>query len=83
MAQLGIKNKRIAQVLILFLLFFILSTPQTAGPQARDFFAWVGDQAEAAGTFFDGLFSEDQINSNGPVPSNPMGHAFDRPVLNT
>lgn len=70
MAQLGIKNKRIAQVLILFLLFFILSSPQTAGPQARDFFGWIGDQAEATGTFFDGLFSEDQIENSGRTPTN-------------
>lgn len=71
MAQLGIKNKRIAQVLILFLLFFILSSPQTAGPQARDFFGWIGDQAEATGTFFDGLFSEDQIENSGRTSSEP------------
>ncbi len=46
-------------LLILFVIFFILSSPETAGPQARAFFGWIGEQAAAAGTFLDGLFGDD------------------------
>ncbi|MEM9131450.1 MAG: hypothetical protein AAF962_06465 [Actinomycetota bacterium] len=51
--------KWVFPLLLLFVIFFVLSSPETAGPQARDFFGWIGDQAAAAGTFLDGLFGDD------------------------
>ena len=58
-------------IIILFLLFFILSSPASAGSEARTFFGWVGDQAEAAATFLDGLFTDDE--SPTPVPPDDGG----------
>ncbi|MFV0259049.1 MAG: hypothetical protein ACK5PP_11450 [Acidimicrobiales bacterium] len=46
-------------VLLGFVVFLVLSNPQTAGVQTRQFSNWVGDQLAAVGTFFDGLFSDD------------------------
>lgn len=56
-------------LLILFLVFFILSNPEAAGPQTRSFFGWIGDQASAAGTFLDGLFSG--ADGGAVDPSSP------------
>jgi hypothetical protein len=53
-------------LLILFVIFFVLSSPETAGPQARSFFGWIGDQAAAAGTFLDGLFGDDDTSTTTP-----------------
>ncbi len=58
------KQKWVYPLMITFLAFFVLSNPQTAGPQARSFFGWLGDQAAAAGTFLDGLF--DDTPNGGP-----------------
>lgn len=69
-------------LLILFVVFFILSNPESAGPQARSFFGWIGDQAAAAGTFLDGLFDgDDNGSSEAPTPTtfddaNPGDDAF-------
>ena len=57
-------------LLILFVVFFILSNPESAGPQARTFFGWIGDQASAAGTFLDGLFDDDDEPSVGGGSGN-------------
>ncbi|MFV0523043.1 MAG: hypothetical protein ACK5RL_00910 [Acidimicrobiales bacterium] len=46
-------------VLLGFVVFLVLSNPQTAGVQTRQFSGWIGDQLAAVGTFFDGLFSDD------------------------
>lgn len=46
-------------LLLTFVVFFVLSSPESAGPQARSFFSWVGDQASAAATFLDGVFAND------------------------
>ncbi|MEM7342017.1 MAG: hypothetical protein AAF467_25470 [Actinomycetota bacterium] len=57
-------------LIILFVIFFILNSPETAGPQARQFFGWIGDQASATGTFLDGLFDEDEepaVESDQPT----------------
>jgi len=51
--------KWVLPLLLLFVVFFILSSPNEAGPQARMFFGWIGEQAVAVGTFLDGLFGED------------------------
>ena len=59
--------KWVYPVLILFVVFFILSSPETAGPQARGFFGWLGDQASALGTCFDGLFDDDGTPDEGPA----------------
>jgi len=58
-----VQAKHILPILGLFLAFFVLSNPETAGPQTRSFITWIGDQASAAGTFLDGVFDE----SNDPV----------------
>jgi hypothetical protein len=59
--------------LLLFVVFFILSNPENAGPQARDFAGWVGDQLGAAGTFLEGLFADeenpDQPDTDGGTDS--------------
>ena len=57
--------KWVYPILILFVVFFILSNPDDAGPQAKSFFGWLGDQAGATGTFLDGLFGDDAPPSNG------------------
>jgi hypothetical protein len=64
-----VKQKWVYPLLLTFLVFFVLSNPQTAGPQARSFFSWLGDQASAAGTFFEGLFNESPGNSTTPRSS--------------
>lgn len=64
--------KWVYPLLILFVVFFILSNPESAGPQARSFFGWIGDQAAAAGTFFDGLFGDDDPNSNVGTPPTSL-----------
>lgn len=56
--------KWVYPLLILFVVFFILSNPESAGPQARSFFGWIGDQASAAGTFLDGVFGDDVPATN-------------------
>lgn len=53
------KNKYVIYLFILFLLFFVLTSPDVAGPQARTFFSWLGDIASQFGVFLDGLFSDD------------------------
>jgi hypothetical protein len=69
-------------LLILFVVFFILSNPENAGPQARSFFGWIGQQASAAGTFLDGLFEGDgDEGGQNPTPTtfndtNPGSDAF-------
>jgi len=74
--------KWIYPLLILFVVFFILSNPESAGPQARSFFGWIGDQAGNAGTFLDGLFSgDDEGDAETPTPTtfedtNPGDDAF-------
>lgn len=60
--------KWVFPLLLLFVIFFVLSSPETAGPQTRDFFGWIGDQAAAAGTFLDGLFG-DGTPASSEVPS--------------
>ena len=59
------KPKWLYPLLILFVVFFILSNPDDAGPQAKSFFGWLGDQAGATGTFLDGLFGEDLPADDG------------------
>lgn len=53
------KQKWVFPTLILFVLFYVLTNPADAGPQARDFAGWIGDQAGQIGTFLDGLFEDD------------------------
>ena len=55
--------KWVYPTLLLFVVFFVLSNPESAGPQARDFAGWIGDQVGAAGTFLEGLFGEDDSPS--------------------
>lgn len=64
--------KWVFPLLLLFVIFFVLSSPETAGPQARDFFGWIGDQAAAAGTFLDGLFGDGTTPSSSS-PEAPTG----------
>ena len=63
--------KWVPPLLILFVVFFILSNPQEAGPQARSFFGWIGAQASSAGTFLDGLFGDDEPVPGGTNPALP------------
>lgn len=68
-------------LLVLFVIFFVLSSPETAGPQARAFFGWIGDQAAAAGTFLDGLFGDDVPATSTPeIPTTPATGADDTSV---
>lgn len=69
--------KWVFPLLLLFVIFFVLSSPETAGPQARDFFGWIGDQAAAAGTFLDGLFGDGTSTSTPEVPSTPSTSVVD------
>ncbi|MCP3992995.1 MAG: hypothetical protein GY724_28290 [Actinomycetia bacterium] len=50
-------------------MFFVLSNPSQAGPQTRSFFGWIGDQASSAGTFLDGLFSDDDAPVGTTLPT--------------
>ena len=50
------KQKWVYPLLLTFMVFFVLSNPKTAGPQARSFFTWLGHEAGNAGTFLEGLF---------------------------
>lgn len=65
--------KWVYPLLITFVVFFILSNPEGAGPQARSFFSWVGDQASAAATFLDGLFGDDPVDGGTPPPTTESG----------
>lgn len=60
---MALPKKWVLPVLLLFVAFFILSNPEAAGPQARDFFGWVGEQVSAVGTFVDGVLADEE-----PVP---------------
>lgn len=53
------QNKYVVYLFILFVLFFVLTSPDLAGAQARTFFGWLGDLFRALGVFFDGLFSSE------------------------
>ena len=46
-------------LLIAFVAFLIFSSPTRAGTETRTFVIWIGDLAEAAGDFLDGLFTDD------------------------
>ncbi|MEM8923118.1 MAG: hypothetical protein AAGD35_06420 [Actinomycetota bacterium] len=61
-------NTRIVQILLAFLVFFILTNPGAAGPQAREFVGWLGDGIEAVGIFLEGLFSDGSADT--PAPSS-------------
>ncbi|MEZ5412355.1 MAG: hypothetical protein R2761_30255 [Acidimicrobiales bacterium] len=58
-------KKWVYPALLTFLVFFVLSNPETAGPQTRSFFGWMGEQVDAVGTFLDGVFDDDP--SSGPA----------------
>lgn len=58
MAQAGLKNINVVRVLVLFVVFYILTSPQAAGEQARALFEWVLDQGSSIGVFLDGLLSD-------------------------
>lgn len=84
--------KWVYPLLILFVVFFILSNPESAGPQARSFFGWIGDQASAAGTFLDGVFGDDVPATNSGtttttttiqsgVTTNGDGFSTLRPII--
>lgn len=82
--------KWVFPLLLLFVIFFVLSSPETAGPQARDFFGWIGDQAAAAGTFLDGLFGDDTSPATSSEPAtttttsiNPSGVTANNDEFNT
>lgn len=57
-------KKWVYPALLTFLVFFVLSNPETAGPQTCSFFGWMGDQVDAVGTFLDGVF-DDTPSSGG------------------
>ncbi|MCP3992458.1 MAG: hypothetical protein GY724_25530 [Actinomycetia bacterium] len=59
MAQVGVKDKRILQFLVLFTAFYIFTNPDTAGMQARLFFDWILELADSAVTFISALFEGD------------------------
>jgi hypothetical protein len=54
-----VNKKWVYPALLTFLVFFVLSSPETAGPQTRTFFSWVGDQASSLQTFLDGVFDDE------------------------
>jgi hypothetical protein len=62
--------KWVYPTLLLFVVFFVLSNPESAGPQARNFAGWIGDQVGAAGTFLEGLFSDDDSPDQQDSDSN-------------
>ena len=78
-------KKWIYPALILFVVFFALSNPEAAGPQARNFFGWIGDQASAAGTFLDGLFGDDEapVTDPGGSGSSPAEGGTGQDSFNT
>jgi hypothetical protein len=65
-----VNKKWVYPTLLTFLVFFVLSNPETAGPQTRSFFGWVGTQASAIGTFLDGVF-DDTPNNTTTTPAQP------------
>lgn len=60
------KQKWVYPLLLTFVIFFVLSNPKTAGPQARSFFSWLGHEAGNAGTFLEGLFGNSNQTPSGP-----------------
>ena len=52
-------KKWLYPLLIAFVAFLIFSSPTRAGTETRTFVIWIGDLAEAAGDFLDGLFTEE------------------------
>ncbi len=52
-------KKWLYPLLIAFVAFLIFSSPTSAGSQTRTFVIWLGDMAEAAGDFLDGLFTDE------------------------
>lgn len=69
--------KWVYPTLLLFVVFFVLSNPETAGPQARDFAGWIGEQVGAAGTFLEGLFADDGGGDTDQPPSNDGNDTFE------
>ncbi len=67
-------KKWVYPALLTFLMFFVLSNPETAGPQTRTFFGWMGKQVSAVGTFLDGVF-DDAPNSGGDGGATTGGGA--------
>lgn len=68
--------KWVYPTLLLFVVFFVLSNPESAGPQARNFAGWIGDQVGAAGTFLEGLFADDD-SPDQPSSSDDGGDSFE------
>lgn len=72
-------KKWVYPALLTFLVFFVLSNPETAGPQTRSFFGWMGDQVDAVGTFLDGVFDDTPngggsgTTGGGPGTTTPPG----------
>ncbi len=58
-------KKWVYPALLTFLVFFVLSNPETAGPQTRTFFGWMGEQVDAVGTFLDGVFDDTPSSGDG------------------
>ena len=67
-------NKRLVQLLIAFVIFFVLTSPSVAGPQARSYFGWLGDGIEAVGVFAEGLFT-DTSPADPAAPATPADPA--------
>jgi hypothetical protein len=54
----SVKNQHIAGVLGVFVVFYILTSPENAADQTRDFVSWLGDGAQALETFVQGLTAD-------------------------
>jgi len=63
-------KKWLYPLLIAFVAFLIFSSPAVAGIQARTFTIWLGELAEAAGEFLDGLFGQDVDPNTGILEPN-------------
>jgi hypothetical protein len=57
-----VKNEHIAAVLGLFVVFYILTSPEAAASQARQFIGWLGEVLDAAMTFVEGLVTENDVD---------------------
>jgi hypothetical protein len=73
-----VNKKWVYPTLLTFLVFFVLSNPETAGPQTRTFFTWVGDQLSSFQTYIDGVFDDtpDAPGVTTPPPATSGADSF-------
>jgi hypothetical protein len=57
-AQVGIQNKNVQRLLLGFVVFLVLTSPQVAGQQTRAFAGWLGDAASSLNVFIHSAFND-------------------------